>query len=198
MNTDRPNATDGGAAPRAEADKAESDLDKLLNEFDSGAKPERPAQPDVRFVKAVEPVIEFAKGEMERRQREAFEKEVDQAVTTILEPDELKGVSKKLARGFLEFYAGADPSFAKAYKARHADPKGWQAALVTARNEFQQEVKGTLPGSTVKTDIAAAKAAISGEKQPGETPEALEKRISAMSNAEFLEFRRKALAEARG
>lgn len=197
MNTDRPNATDGGAAPRAEAGKAESDLDKLLSEFDSGAKPERPAQPDVRFVKAVEPVIEFAKGEMERRQREALEKDIDLAVSTMLEPDELKGVSKKLARGFLELYASTDPSFVAAYKARQADPKRWQAALASAGNDFRQEVK-TGPGNTIKTDIAAAKAAISGEKQPGETLQAMEQRISTMTNAEFIEHRRKALAESRG
>ena len=123
--TERPNGTDGGAAPRAEASTAESELDKLLKGFDDGTKPEKPAEPNAMLVKRLEPVIRFAQAKMESDQRDALNADIESAMKFIKEPDELKDVSNMLTRGYVEAYAMHDPTFLSAFNARKADPKQW-------------------------------------------------------------------------
>jgi hypothetical protein len=191
--TDSPEATNDGAAPRLEAPEAKSDLDKLLSEFE-GAKP-KPTQEPPQDLTRLEPVIRFAQDEMESRARQSIQKDIDRATSFMLEPEELKPIPPKFARGFLEAYAQDNPSFAQAFKSRGNDPRRWVSELEEARKAFAEEAK-ELPGNTVRTDIEAAKASVSGNKQPPEEPEAEDRKIAAMDGAEFYAYRKKLLAQA--
>lgn len=195
--TDRPNTTDGGAAPRAEASQAESELDKLLKGFDEGTKPEKPTEPNVKLVKELEPVINFAKSRMESEQVAAYQADVEKATKFLKGLDETKDVPDRIVRGFLKDYADDDQSFANAFRSRRTDPKGWDAKLTEAQKAFAEELKA-LPLNRVKTDITAARAAVSGEKQPAEPVADFEKKASTLTDSEFYAWRKQLLAEARG
>ena len=55
-----------------------------------------------------------------------------------------------------------------------------------------------LPANRIKTDIEAAKAAVSGEKKSAESEADFEKKVSGLTDAEFPSFRRRLLADKRG
>jgi len=88
-----------------------------------------------------------------------------QPTPAIFVKEEAKDIPPRLVRGLLEGYAAENQPFADAFKNRHSDPTTWQAKLGEARGEILKDLK-TLPGNTVKSDVEAARAAISGRSEP--------------------------------
>jgi hypothetical protein len=197
MTTETQNSANGGAAPRTDVAPGESELDRLLAEFEAKGKTATAQDAVAKVVTTMKPVVQFVEREMQDRQRQALEGDIEGAVKFMTEPEDLKAVPKRLVRGFLEGYGIENQTFAKAFAERKSDPTKWQNELGNARTLFEAELK-QLPGSKVRTDIAAAKAAVAGSSSSSETPTDDEKAIAKMSDTEFLEFRRKRLAEARG
>lgn len=193
--TDRPEADDDSAQPSAETQTAESDLQRLLQEFQSNKPERRPEPKPAPLPDDLQPVVEFAKTEMAERQQQKFKADVDTAIKFLLEPDELKDIPTPFARGILEAQAAEDPAFAKAFSERHSNPKAWQSALSDVRKFFAEEAK-KLPGNKVRSDLEAARASVAGENANQEPAELDDAKVLAMSDAEFMEFTRQQLANA--
>lgn len=166
MTTETPNTANGGTQSRAEGGAAGADLDGLLNEFENpnpGAAQPRAA--DTSVLKALKPVIDFANTEMNARAKAALDNDIKSAVSFVQEDEAAKAMPPRFVRGFLEGYAAENETFAQAFQNRQKDPATWQKQLGEARGAFLEEIK-TLPGNTVKSDVEAARAAVSGRSEP--------------------------------
>lgn len=182
--TETPNTTNGGQTARTEIGSAGTDLDGLLNEFES-PKPVTQPRPDISVLKAIKPVIDYVDTEMKTKAKTALDEDIKKAVSFVKEDESVKALPDKIVRGFLEGHAAEDPSFAQAFQNRQADPNTWQAKLADARKAFSEEVKG-LPGNMVKSDVEAARAAVAGSRSEpvgDKQPSAVE--LSRMSQREF-------------
>jgi len=178
--TDQKTAGNGGAAPRSEPTAGQSDLDTLLKEFETSE-----TKPDIgRVLRPLEPVIEFARTEMAGRAKKEVEDDINKALDYSYEAEELKGVPKRFVRGYYEAYASENPDFVQAFTDRGKNPKGWKAALEGARTEMVKEWK-EVPTNTIRTDVEAARAAISGTVQPGEAPKLDPRKLMKMSGSEY-------------
>lgn len=164
MTTETPSTANGGGTPRAETGSAGADLDGLLNEFEN-PNPGTQPRAETSVLKALKPVIEFANTEMESRAKTALDNDIKSAVSFVQEDEVAKAIPPKLIRGLLEGHAAEDKTFASAFQNRQADPATWQKKLGEARGAILEELKG-LPGNTVKSDVEAARAAVSGRSEP--------------------------------
>ena len=152
--------TGNGAATAAPAPSTAepSALDNALREFESGT-----AQPQaLDALRAFQPVIEYAKSEMEAKQTAAETADVSSAVKSV--KVDLKLDDKfpdRLVRGYLHDLANSDEAFREAWANRAKAPEVWKAKLKAGTESFAEVVK-ELPGNSVRTDIEAAAAAVRG------------------------------------
>ena len=194
MNTETPNTANGGTPARAETGSAGADLDGLLNEFENPQPGSKPAADTPSVVKALQPVIEFATTEMNTRAKTALDNDIKAAMSFVQEDEAAKAIPPKFVRGFLEAHAAEDETFAKAFQNRQKDPATWQKKLGEAKGSFLAELKG-LPGNMVKTDVEAARAAISGRTEPvGETAMPSASELMRMSQQDYDAFVQKQIA----
>lgn len=173
-------------------DSPKSDFDRLLAEFStSQAEPAPAASPPVSPTDLV-PVIEFAKAELTARAKAAVDNDIKAAVDFLTEPEELKGLPSRFVRGYAEAYAIENPDFGRAFNERQSNPTRFKAHLAKAREALLDDFK-KLPGNMVRTDIEAAKAAVSGQSnQPaadGDMPSPEE--MFNMPEHEFRAFKMK-------
>ena len=130
-----------------------SELNALLDEFKNAN--------DSKGSKELQPVIEFAKSEMTRKQQESLDGDIANAVEVIQGADDsLKEVNPKLIQGLMETYAREDKSFVEAFEKRGENPKAWQNALIEG-SKFAVDLLSDLRGGD-RDDIEAAKAAVDG------------------------------------
>jgi len=169
------------AAPAGAVDaKPASELDSLLSEFKNATN----------NTKELDPVIEFAKGEMARKQQESLDGDIAKAVEVIQKADDaLKGVNPKLIQGLMEAYAREDPGFAKAFEDRGKNPKGWEAALVEG-SKFALDLLNDLPGNKGRDDLEAAKAAVDGTSTDS-TPKDDEPDIAEIQKLSDFDFKQR-------
>lgn len=161
MTTETTKSTDGapnGAAGGSAA--GTGDLDSLLSEFGAAGTPDKSPTADV--LKQLEPVIKFARTELETRQTEGLKKDLQSAIGFVKEDEAIKAYPDKLVRGMLEAYAAEDESFAQAFANRAKDQAAWQAKLAEARTSLSSEFKTLNGSSTVSSDVLAARAAVTG------------------------------------
>ena len=161
--TNSPQA-DGGASPRTEAGSAGTEtLDALLNEFGKAKDGTTPAA----VLKAVAPVIDYVNAEKAEKAHLKVANAVKEAVAFVKKADEAKDVPDDLVQGILEVRAGKDPSFKQAFERQFQDPQTWAAKLNEARSDAAKLLKGwggeREDGSRIASDVAAAKAAVSGD-----------------------------------
>lgn len=153
-----PNGTAGGSAAGT------ADFDKLLAEYTTGTvSTDTQPKADVgKVLSELKPVIDYATTELAERHKTALKKDLDAAIDFVKEDDGAKDIPPKVIRGMLEFYASENPEFAKAFENRTKDKAGWQAQLAVARKAVAADLKDLAPGTRVVSDVAAAKAAVSG------------------------------------
>ena len=72
-----------------------------------------------------------------------------------------KDFPKRWMKGYLEVYAQENQSFVNAFADRNSNPQNWRAELAKAKEAFPEALK-ELPGNKVRSDVEAAKAAVSG------------------------------------
>lgn len=192
MSQESDPAADAAATQPAEAEKSDGALAKLLDEFKAADKPK--AKPQPRAASEPDPVREFAEQELARRRTEEINKDIDGAIAFMTALPETKDMPKPLVRGFLEAHAIETAAFKKAWEIRHESQAAWNAALEGARKAFVETVNA-LPQSKVKTDIAAAQAAVAGQSgtaQARPTKSPLE--MARMSGTEFEDYKRSLLS----
>lgn len=170
MDTENQPETDEQETPVAEVSPGETELDKLLNEFDTA---ETVSKSDLQsvvkanqaVVKSFAPVVKYVNAEQEKKATDAFNKDIEDAVAFLIEPDDLKEIPADFAQGYLEVHAGKNPEFKSAFEGKEKNPSEWQTQLGKARDAFAGLVK-TLPGSTEqakdRTDVEDAVAAVQG------------------------------------
>lgn len=175
-------------------------LETLLKEYEKEPKPDghkKPAPDLTALLKEFTPVIEFAKGEKQRRAMEETLAEVDKALLYLLEADETKGASKRLIRGFLNDYWNENPEFQEIYNNRKKNPDLWTQSLDKARKALIDDLR-TLPQSKIRTDIEAAKATVAGLKSAKDKDEGPQlpsnSEMMAMSDQEFRKLKAKLVA----
>ena len=186
---------------RSKTPGAGTDLDSLLNEWNQSST----AEPNTRDVvqairKEVKPVIDFARTEASRKANEEIEKDLNSAVAFMKEPEEYKDFPEFWVKGYLEAYSAENPSFTEAFEERGKNPEQWSAALSKARDSFAERA-GQLPGSKVRSDVEAAKAAVTGTSpERSEEPEKSEQEQAAelfeMSEADYRRHVQKETAKA--
>lgn len=195
---------DGVQEGVAETSTSEAtELESLIREYEGDTKtpvttetkpepePEpRPSADIGKILKAVQPAVDFVKEVKAEKQQERFKADVKEVIDFFSETDELKEFPDKLKRGFLEAHAQDNPEFKTAFENRAKDSKAWDAVRETARDALT-ELISDLPGSKVRTDVEAAKAAVDGttEDKPAseEGPSPVKK--MAMSDYEWRQYK---------
>ncbi len=211
------NDVDGVQEGVAETSPSEAaELDTLLREYEGDTKTPDTKTTDIKttdikvadttpsadvakFAKAVKPVVDFVKKQEAKEAQAEFDTGLKDIMTFFSEEEKLKEFPDELKRGFLETRAQDDPDFKTAFENRAKNPKAWETARETARVALTELVSG-LPGSTVRTDVEAAKAAVDGttDDKPAseEGPSPVKK--MAMSDYEWRQYKeeQELLAEA--
>lgn len=176
MTTETPNPADGATPASGGRAAGTADFDALLAEYTQGTKPEPKADVS-KVLDGLKPVIEFANTELSNRHNEALKKDLNAAIEFVKEEEAAKDIPPTVVRGMLELYASEHEEFAKAFQNRSKDKATWQAQLAEARKYAVTELKGLSPSTRVASDVAAARAAVSGEaskpppKGDGPTPQ---------------------------
>lgn len=164
--TDTPKSTDGGAAAPAGGSAAgTADFDAILREYTEGTKSTDKPQADVgKVLTQLKPVIDYAQTELSERAHKATEEDVSKAVNFVKEQnDALKDLPDEVVRGMLHGYASDNDAFTKAFQNRGKDKAGWQAALAEANKAVSPILtKLVNPATKVVSDVAAARASVSG------------------------------------
>ena len=173
---------DGVQEDVAEAPPSEAtELESLIKEYEGDTKtpdtkaaetktidsktPEPTPSADLaKFAKAVKPAVDFVNEVKAEKQQERFDADLKGIMEFFSEEEKLKGFPEKLKRGFLEAHAQETPDFKTAFENRAKNPKAWETAKETARDAFV-ELASELPGSKVRTDVEAAKAAVDGTSE---------------------------------
>jgi hypothetical protein len=163
MTTEKPNPADGATQAAGGSAAGTADFDRLLAEYTTGTKSTDTQPTDVgKVLNALKPVIDHAQTELAERHKTALKKDLDEAINFVKEEDGVKDIPPKVIRGMLEGYAAEHPEFATAFENRSKDKAGWQTQLATARKAVAADLKDLGPGTRVVSDVAAAKAAVSG------------------------------------
>lgn len=193
-------------ATENQAASGESELDTLLQEYqessESTSGPKSSDQPkprpDPKLRRDLQEVVSYVQEERQTKVDEALKADVEAAVEFIGEVEELKDFPVRLRSGFLHDLAANNLDFSEAFKQRKESPDAWSKALVAARDEMIEEVKN-LPGNEVRSDVEAAKAAVSGSSNeappPPEGPTPQKK--MAMSDTAWENYKTERRAEAR-
>ena len=193
---------DGANASETSTVGTDKTLDSLLDEWgnSSSASPDKTGDVVGRVIKEVKPVIDFARTEAARRANEQDEKDLKSALEFMAEPDEFKEFPEFWMKSYLEGYSADNPAFVDAFAKRGENPEIWKAALNEAREKFGERIK-ELPGSKVRSDVEAAKAAVSGtsnepldELEKSEQEQAAE--LMDMSEADFQRWQKQEFAKA--
>lgn len=155
--------TDGAQASETTPVGTDKSLDSLIAEWgeSSSATPDNAGDVVGRVLKKVEPALNFVAAQAAKTESEDLTKDLNAALDFMLEPDEYKDFPKRWMRSFLEGYSTESDSFSNAFENRHANPDTWRSELAKAREAFPEWAK-ELPGSKVRSDVEAAKAAVSG------------------------------------
>lgn len=154
-----PNAGPNGTGAASPGTAGASVVERLLQEYDttnSGSNPQPKQTEDLQ------PIVEFARAEMQARAAASIEKDVKEAVAFLKQPDETKDLPDRLALGFLHALSQEDKEFSDAWANRHERPGAWRDALTKAQKEWTEEVK-KIPASRVRSDVEAAAAAVQGQ-----------------------------------
>jgi len=189
-NTEEGTMSDDGQGRSEGAASGASDLDSLLSEYQEGTKPKAEAKvvPDLS---KLEPVIRFAEAEMQNKQRETFDKDVNAAVEKVREGEEFKSLPAALTRRMLVAYAFDNQDFDAAFQNRAKNPTAWDTALDKARSELAEEVKDlNITARKDRDDIEAAKATVDGitvdSSSDDDGPSVIE--LSKMSDTEWRNY----------
>lgn len=193
--TDRTSANPSRDATGAAPTSGESELDKLLSDFKQQTPPQQAVETSI--IKELAPVIKYAKGRMEDDERAAFNDDVAKAVTFVSEAEEVKGLPQRFVRGYLHDLAAEQPTFRDAFVNRRQSPEDWEKALTNARTAIAEEAK-VFMGGRLRTDIEAARAAVTGQSStaPPEKPLPSNTELENMSDRDYAALKRGLLASA--
>ena len=145
-------------------DSNQAELESLLSEYDNGTETSKP-MPNAeigKFARAIQPVVDYVNQDRVQKQQEQINADLKGILDFFSEADELKKMPEKLQRGFIETHAQENPDFLTAFQNKAKNPKAWNTARESARDALT-ELVSELPGSKVKTDVAAAQAAVDGD-----------------------------------
>ena len=145
-------------------DSNQAELESLLSEYDNGTETSKP-MPNAeigKFARAIQPVVDYVNQDRVQKQQEQINADLKGILDFFSEADELKDLPEKMKRGFLEVHAQETTEFKTAFENRAKDPKVWETAREAAREAFTEMVS-ELPGSKVRTDVAAALASVDGD-----------------------------------
>lgn len=163
----------------------ESDVDKLVAEFETGKKD---GYASVKpLVDVIKPLANYVQAKQIEEQNNESNRSVAEAVSTVKSSEELKDISDNLVRGYLIDYSNRDETFRKAYENRTSSPAAWQESLIKARTDFTEEIKSAST-KNIRSDIEAARAAVT----TGVTSEAavVAHDLFKMSDAAFRDYKR--------
>jgi len=196
-DTETANADEASFGQQESDTSGDSDLTSLLEQYEEGTKPKAvaPTQPDLS---KLDPVIKFAEAEMATRQKESFEKDVNDAVEKIGSDESFKALPKTLTRRMLVAYAFDNPEFDKAFQTKAQNPRAWEAALSQAKTALAEEIKDIPLQSGDRDDIEAAKAAVQdvGSGSSGDDTGPSVAKMAKMSDAEWQIFLEEEIAKA--
>ncbi len=190
MTEQQKKTADSRAPAGSEAESETSDLDALLQEYEKdGNKP----RPD-RTLRAVKPIIDFARSEMAKSQTNALKQDLDNACSFLKEAETLSEIDNKLLIGFMEAYAQDNAKFRKAFEKRSEDPDVWQAQLEKGREWLEGTIKETFKTKT--SDVEAAKAAVKGQSEKAEAKGPDTNEMLNMSGVKWQQFLDSEIAKA--
>ena len=191
--------TDPGTPPVEATPSAEPDLDTLLNDWGKTetkpeskpeTKPEDAPRADYAgLLKGLKPLVDFADSEMKSKAATAEKKVADEAVALIKSDDALKEVNDEFVHDHLIGKYNRDTEFRAAYDNLGDNPTGWTKALEDAKSGLVEKISA-LPGSTIRSDMEAAQAAVAGSS-PEVAPEAETSAVdmASMSDQEFAKYK---------
>jgi hypothetical protein len=177
--TEQTNLTDGGYGRPEDSNSGDSDLNSLLAEYEEGTKPQVEPKPETRVEQTVvkpdlsslDPVIQYARDQMQKDQQKAFDTDVESAVERMADQEAFKGLPKTLVEDAIISHAFKNKAFDKAFQERAVDPTAWDNAQRAAAESLAERMKD-LPRledtPDDRDDIAAAKATVEGV-QDGQT-----------------------------
>ena len=146
--------------------------------------------------KELEPVIRFAEAKMVEEVKTTIDREVGSAVE-FMRGDDYKEVPEDFVRGHIEVWAQKNPEFKRAYESRKSNPSGWTKAQEAAREGFSS-LMAKMPGSSVRSDVEAAKASVRGTNNAPPPPQRTKStaEMNKMSDFDFDEYKKELAARA--
>jgi hypothetical protein len=184
---------DEANAQAVPAPEAEKSLDELLGEFN---EPQPQPQPqEVQQPNAMDEVVDFVREVKTERLQEKLDTGISGAVETMMKEESLSKLDPDIVEGFLHGRAYKNANFQKAFETREQNPAAWNKAVSDATKELS--TKMSKPDEQITSDLAAAKAAVSGvsntaPEQTSDRKSALE--LNRMSDAQFNAYKQSLLA----
>jgi hypothetical protein len=184
-------ATDAQGKPGTEEAGAQDGLDAALKEFDTATTQAETrtetTQTDTPKPEITQDDVAFVRAERAQRQREAFDRDISEAVKT------LKGdleVDDELAEGWLYAKAEKDARLRAAFAQRGQKPDAWKAVLKSLGNDFAKKFDNQTDRAATEDRDAVRLAVRGASTRPPESPPVDVKALNAMSDAEFARHKR--------
>ena len=182
-------ATATPVAPVNDAQNKGDDLDALLSEFEASTNkpPVSPPQPEAAAPKPS--VIDDER--LRRVEQRIFEEDIGKTLGNIFA--DVKGVSERLQRAFLDQMARENPVIGQKFLNKATNPQEWARVEKALAKEAAKEFRKSDIDEHVTEDVAAAAAVVRGASTrppPDEQPD-----FSSMTNAELREWGRKNRAQ---
>ena len=187
------NPSDAGAA---ENNSADADLDSLMSEWNQTDEPPKATapqpSPDVgKLLNSLKPVVQYAESSMLKEQQQEQEEFINGAVSFIKEGEGLAEMDGDIVEGYLYSRYNKSADFKAAYDSRGTNPDAWNKALEDARTDFA----GRTGKTDVRSDIEAAKAAVSGSSDAAPSDDRPSvKDLNTMSDHDFEAYKRELAA----
>ncbi len=185
-DTQTATAPDGQGQPVPEETGGEpkQTLDELLKGYETTEteKPEPKPQPNAIDPARFEKVVAHVEQDAVRRENEAFEKDLGEAVKTVIGED--LAVDEKLVSAYVLDRLKMTPGGPQAWLDRNKNPTGFQGVLKGIRQELV-DMTQQKPDEELTDNRSAMRSAITGTSKPTEQDADHEKKINEMSRAEF-------------
>jgi hypothetical protein len=186
--------SNGVAKPTPETENARApDWDELLSEYEQAtSSSQQVEQPTATTVNgADDPLRTWAAQKMEEEKREREKalveqtnKDIEKAVSVVLEGLDVPIKDQDLTEGYLHVLARKDERFVNAFNNRHKNPAGWNRVLKGVQSQLREKLNIDVQATQDREAVAAAvRSASNSAPEPKE--EFNEKAVRRMSIGEL-------------
>lgn len=191
--------TTAAATPQAgTASAAEPNtLGALIEEFNKGTATPDAAKAVGEVLKGIKPLVEHAERQQIKETSEVFAKDFDSAANELKTVPGAETMTPRQLKGFMREYGAEVPEVEQAWNNRLQSPDAWKSALTKVKAALAEDLKAS-PGSTLKADTLAARAAVANSTQSATPPAKFDPvAVSNMSDRDYKAWKQEMAAAQR-